>query len=223
MPRKETHTDIDDWWQDAFDQVGLKRPTDQLELFVFRVVLSVTSDTVCSKSVTSACPNSEPEEVIANLLVPWPNLLETQAAGTWRLTMVHSSRKQAKEPALCQPTYIITLPATPSLRRRPHCLVEVVWGHCSWFTAIAMPRWVNMYSCHALLYCICGPVLEGECKAFLNEALMTTELVECHTGSFFHINITWQVSDFIVDDSKHADLPSALILFSLRKISDPVG
>ena len=151
MPRKETHTDIDDWWQDAFDQVGLKRPTDQLELLVFRVVLRVTSDTVCSKSVTSACPNSEPEEVIANLLVPWPNLLETQAAGTWRLTMVHSSRKQAKEPALCQPTYIITLPATPSLRRRPHCLVEVVWGHCSWLTAIAMPRIAVTHYCIAFV------------------------------------------------------------------------
>ena len=33
---------------------------------------------------------------------------------------------------------------------------------------------------------------------------MTTELVECHTGSFFHTNITWQVSDFIVDDVQNA-------------------
>ena len=141
MPRKETHTDIDDWWQDAFDQVGLKRPTDQLELLVFRVVLSVTSDTVCSKSVTSACPNSEPEEVIANLLVPWPNLLETQAAGTWRLTMVHSSRKQAKEPALSAhihhhaPSHPI-VEETPPLPCRsglgtlllPHCYCDASLG-----------------------------------------------------------------------------------------------
>ena len=102
-------------------------------------------------------------------------------------------------------TYIITLPASPSLRRRPHCLVEVVWGQCSWLTAIAMPRWVNIYSCHALLHCICGPVLESGCKAFLNGFLMTAELVECQTGSFFHINISWwQVSDFIVEDVENA-------------------
>ena len=169
MPRKvirdETLTDIDDRWQEAFDQVGLERPADQLELLVFRVVLTVTSDTVCSKSVTAACPNSEPQEVIASLLVPWPNLLETQAAGTWRLTMVHPSRKQAREPALCQPTYIITLPANPSLRRRPHCLVEVVWGQVSWLTAIAMPGLISIAVMH---YCTAyvGRSWRGGAKLF---------------------------------------------------------
>lgn len=75
MPKKiirdETLTDIDDRWQEAFDKVGLERPADELELLVFRVViLTITSETICTKSVTSASPNSEPKEVIANLLAP---------------------------------------------------------------------------------------------------------------------------------------------------------
>ena len=62
-----------------------------------------------------------------------------------------------------------------------------------------MPRWVNIYSCLSLIRSACGPVLEGACDALLNGVTMTTELIECHTGSFFHITISWRVSDFIVE------------------------
>ena len=131
MPKKpirdETLTDIDDRWQEAFDKIGLERPAEELNILVFRVVLTITSDTICTKSVVTASPNCEPKEVIANILTPWPDL-SVQAEGTWRLTMVHPSRKQAREPELCQPTYVIIPAATPSLRRRPHCLVEVAGG-----------------------------------------------------------------------------------------------
>ena len=163
MPRKpmrdETLTDIDDRWQDAFASVGLERPADEVEILVYRVVFTATNKTICTKSVTSASPNCEPEEVISNLLTPWPDLL-APGADTWRLAMVHPSRKQAREPELCQPTYIIIPASLPVLRRRPQCLLEVVWGHRSWIAAIAMPRWVNAYSCYALLRGLGGPVLE---------------------------------------------------------------
>ena len=183
--------------------VGLERPADDVEILVFRVVFTATNKTICTKSVTSASPNCEPEEVIANLLAPWPDLV-VPGAYTWRLAMVHPSRKQAREPELCQPTYIIIPAALPVLRRRPHCLVEVVWGHQSWIAAIAMPRWVNVYSCYALLRGLCGPVLEHSCDAWLNEVRMTTELAECQNGSFFHFIIDWRISDCIVDDLQSA-------------------
>ena len=48
----ETLTDIDDRWQEAFDQVGLERPADQLELLVFRVVLTVTN---CLLQICYSC------------------------------------------------------------------------------------------------------------------------------------------------------------------------
>ena len=163
MPRKplrdETLTDIDDRWQEAFANVGLERP----EILVFRVVFTATNKTICAKSVTSASPNCEPEEVIANLLAPWPDLL-APGADTWRLAMVHPSRKQAREPELCQPTYIIIPAALPVLRRRPQCLLELFWGHQSWIAAIAMPRWVNVYIIAAMHYC---EVLVDQCLSIL--------------------------------------------------------
>lgn len=59
-------------------------------ILVYSVVLTVTSDEITSKSAAAACSNSEPQEVLAKLFAFWPNLLETQAAATWRLAMVHS-------------------------------------------------------------------------------------------------------------------------------------
>lgn len=42
--------------------------------------------------------------------------------------------------------------------------------------------------------------MEGVQEAKLNGTLLTTALVECHTGSFLQISLTWQHNAFIMDD-----------------------
>ena len=199
-PIDETPEDIDDRWHEAFQKYGLERPGEERLITVFRVILTVTSQDYLTKASTHAGPNCEPAEVLASVLEPWGELLAAQARKPLKLTMVHNSRKTAFDPALCHPTYIVTLTTDPHQRRRPHSLLEVTWGSRHWLVATALPRWINIYSCQALVRSICGPVLEEIHEAKLNGGRLSTLLVECHTGSFLQISLTWQSSYFIMED-----------------------
>ena len=199
-PTDETPGDIDDRWHVAFQKYGLERPGEERVIMVFRVILTVTSRDYPTKGSTHAGPNCEPDEVLASLLEPWGELLAADARKPLKLTMVHNSRKTAFDPVLCNPTYVVTLTSDPHQRRRPHCLLEITWGSRCWLVATALPRWICIYSCQALLCSICGPVLEGIHEAKLNGTRLTTVLVECYTGSFLQISLTWQHNSFIMDD-----------------------
>lgn len=200
LPAVESLADIDDRWQAVFRNVGLERPGETRLIMVFRVILTVTHRDYPTQGSTEAGPNCEPVEVLTGLLEPWSELFMGSALDTVKLTLVHAARKTACDPVLCNPTYVLTLTTDPFQRGHPHGLMEVTWGCRSWFGAVALPRWINIYSCQALLASLCGPVPEGVQEARLNGITLTTVLVECHTGSFLQISLTWQNNSFIMDD-----------------------
>lgn len=60
-----------------------------------------------------AGPNCEPDDVLSGLLEPWSELLAEGSRKAVKLTMVHTSRKAAFDPVLCNPTYVLTLTSDP--------------------------------------------------------------------------------------------------------------
>lgn len=147
MSATEVLEDIDDRWQAIFQDHGLERPGEARLIMVFRVILTVTSRDYPTHGSMEAGPNCEPGEVLAGLVEPWSELLAESARKNVKLTMVHTARKAAVDPVLCNPTYVLTLTSDPYQRGRPHGLLEVSWGCRSWFVAIALPRWINIYGC----------------------------------------------------------------------------
>ena len=51
---------------------------------------------------------------------------------------------------LSYPAYVLTRKGNPFHLLRPHGVIEVLWGHRLWVTAIALPKWINNYHCLGL-------------------------------------------------------------------------
>ena len=60
---------IDDLWQKAFENYGLKRPTEVTEIHVFRVILQSHRDKhACTRSVTKTGPLSDPIQTLEQII-----------------------------------------------------------------------------------------------------------------------------------------------------------
>eukprot|EP00434_Breviolum_minutum_P041318 symbB.v1.2.036756.t1/scaffold5224.1/size29657/3 len=60
---------IDDLWHKAFENYGLKRPTEVTEIHVFRVILQSSRDKdACTRSVTKTGPMSDPVQTLEQII-----------------------------------------------------------------------------------------------------------------------------------------------------------
>ena len=86
-------------------------------------------------------------------------------------------------------------------------VLEVIWGHRQWTTAIALPKWVNNYHCLGLLAQACGPILTSRnesCAMWCDNTRLSEELIECHIGSFVQVHIRTHCSDLVRIDLQAA-------------------
>ena len=197
---------FEELWHSALVNYGLERPSENTEIHVFRMILQTSLDkTACTRSVTSAGPMSDPVQTLEQIIEAWWDLeVETQNH-SWKLTAVNGARSWSPNKDLLNPVYVLTRKGDPFHLQRPHGVFEVIWGHRTWVTALALPKWINSYHCVGLLQNACGPMLAQSCAMWCDDNRLREELVECHIGSFVQVHIETVFCDLI-----RLDLQAAL-------------
>ena len=197
---EEVPVDLSAQWQAVLAKHGLERPSSRVLIHVYRARVVLIDGHFVGQSVTPADPDSDPSMVVQHIVLPWPELQKSDAGDNWFLCKVNPARRYARDPALCNPTYVLVLRTESLLQQRPHGLLEVSWGSRDWVTAIAAPRFINGYNCMAMMKNICGPVFERLNEIWCDGTRISEELAECRTGFFLQFHLVWQVSDQIKDD-----------------------
>ena len=189
---------LDDLWRNALDNYGLQRPTDVTEIHVFRVILQSTWDkNEGTRSVTRAGPMSDPFQTLERIIDGWSDLEIEEHDQSWRLSPINSACTWSSTNELSSPAYVLTRKGNPFHFLRPHGVLEVVWGHRQWTTAIALPRWINRYNCLGLFAQVCGPMLTPSCAIWCDNTRLSEELIECSIGSFVQVYIKAVCSDLV--------------------------
>ena len=195
---------LDDLWHRAFEHYGLMRPADVTEIHVFRVILQSSRDkNACTRSVTRTGPMSDPFQTLKRIIDEWWDLELEEHDPSWMLSPVNSACTWSSTNDFSSPAYVLTRKGNPFHLLRPHGVLEVVWGHRQWTTAIALPKWINNYHCLGLFAQVCGPILTSSCAIWCDNTRLSEELIECHIGSFVQVHIKAHCSDLI-----RIDLPS---------------
>ena len=189
---------LDVLWCKAFEHYGLQRPTDAAEIHVFRVLLQSSWDkNTCTRSVTRACPLSDPFQTLERIIDEWSDLEIEEENQSWRLSPVNAACTWSTTDVLSSPAYVLTRKGNPFHSLRPHGVLEVVWEHWQWTTAIALPKWINKYHCLGLFAQVCGPMLTPSCAIWCDDTRLCEELVECTIGSFVQVHIKGCYSDLV--------------------------
>ena len=187
---------LDVLWCKAFEHYGLQRPTDAAEIHVFRVLLQSSWDkNTCTRSVTRTCPLSDPFQTLERIIDEWSDLEIEEHNQSWRLSPVNTACTWSTTDVLSSPAYVLTRKGNPFHFLRPHGVLEVVWGHRQWTTAIALPKWINKYHCLGLFAQVCGPMLTPSCAIWCDDTRLCEEFVECTIGSFVQVHIKACCSD----------------------------
>ena len=196
---------MDDLWHKAFENYGLKRPAEVTEIHVFRVILQSSRDkNACTRSVTRTGPMSDPFQTLEHIIDEWWDLEIEEHDQSWTLSPVNSACTWSPNQDFSYPAYVLTRHGNPFHLLRPHGVLEVVWGHRQWVTAIALPKWINNYHCLGLFAQVCGPMLTSSCAIWCDDTRLSEELIECHIGSFVQVNIESPCSDLIRIDLQAA-------------------
>ena len=196
---------IDGLWHRAFENYGLQRPTDVTEIHVFRVILQSSWDkNACTRSVTRTDPMGDPFQTLERIIDEWSDLELEEHDQSWRLSPVNSACTWSSTNELCSPAYVLTRKGNPFHFLRPHGVLEVVWGHRQWTTAIALPKWINNYHCLGLFAQVCGPMLTPSFASWCDNTRLSEELVECSIGSFVQVHIKVTCSDLVRIDLQAA-------------------
>ena len=190
---------VDELWQTALENYGLERPSEDTEIHVFRVILQTSRDKdACTRSVTRAGPMSDPIQTLEQII---EGLVGLGDRGTRSFLDAHCCDPNKD---LAHPAYVLTRKGDPFHLQRPHGVLEVVWGHRFWVTAIALPKWINNYHCLGLLTLACGPMLAQCCAMWCDDTRLREELIECHIGSFVQVHIDTFFSDLVRIDLQAA-------------------
>ena len=196
---------IDDLWHMAFENYGLKRPTDVTEIHVFRVILQSSRDkNACTRSVTRTGPMSDPIQTLERIIDEWWDLEIEEHDQSWMLSPVNSACTWSPNIDFSYHAYVLTRKGNPFHLLRPHGVLEVVWGHLQWATAIALPKWINYYHCLGLFAQVCGPMLTSSCAIWCDNIRLSDELIECDIGSFVQVHIESLCSDLVRIDLQAA-------------------
>ena len=202
---KVSSSALDVLWCKAFEHYGLQRPTDTAEIHVFRVLLQSSWDkNTCTRSVTRTCPLSDPFQTLERIIDEWSDLEIEEHNQSWRLSPVNTACTWSTTDELSSPAYVLTRKGNPFHSLRPHGVLEVVWGHRQWTTAIALPKWINKYHCLGLFAQVCGPMLTPSCAIWCDDTRLCEELVECTIGSFVQVHIKACCSDLVRIDLQAA-------------------
>ena len=97
----------------------------------------------CTRSVTRTCPLSDPFQTLERIIDEWSDLEIEEHNQSWRLSPVNTACTWSTTDELSSPAYVLTRKGNPFHSLRPHGVLEVVWGHRQWTTAIALPKWIN--------------------------------------------------------------------------------
>ena len=196
---------LDELWQSALDGYGLERPSEETEIHVFRVILKPSLDEqACTRSITHAGPLRDPNETLEQIIEACWHLEVEEQDHSWKLTAVNRARTWSPNKDLLHPVYILTRRGDPFYLQRPHGVLEVSWGHRSWVTAVAFPKWINNYHCLGLLKNACGPILDHCCAMWCDDTRLREELIECNIGSFVQVHIETFFSDLVRIDLQAA-------------------
>ena len=196
---------IDDLWDKALDNYGLVRPTEVTEIHVFRVILQSSWDkNACTRTVTRTDPRDDPFQTLTRIIGEWPDLELEEQHQSWRLFPVHRACTWSSANELSSPAYVLTRKGNPFHLLRPHGVLEVVWGHRQWTTAIAFPKWINKYHCIGLFARVGGPMLTPSFAGWCDNTRLREELVEVSIGSFVQVHIRATCSDLVRIDLQAA-------------------
>ena len=105
---------------------------------------------------------------------------------------------------LSSPAYVLTRKGNPFHFLHPHGVLEVVWGHRQWTTALAFPKWINQYHCLGIFARVCGPMLTPSFACWCDNTRLREELVEVSIGSFVQVHIRVTCSDLVRIDLQAA-------------------
>ena len=174
---------LDVLWCKAFEHYGLQRPTDAAEIHVFRVLLQSSWDkNTCTRSVTRTCPLSDPFQTLERIIDEWSDLEIEEHNQSWRLSPVNTACTWSTTDELSSPAYVLTRKGNPFHSLRPHGVLEVVWGHRQWTTAIALPKWINNFHCLGLFAQVCGPIhIKAHCNDLIRIDLQAALQRSIHT------------------------------------------
>ena len=196
---------IDDLWNRALDNCGLLRPTEITEIHVFRVILQSSWDkNACTRTVTRTDPMDDPFQTLDRIIDEWPDLELEEQHQSWRLFPVNRACTWSSANELSSPAYVLTRKGNPFHFLRPHGVLEVVWGHRQWTTAIALPKWINKYHCLGIFARVCGPMLTPSFASWCDNTRLREELVEVSIGSFVQVHIRATCSDLVRIDLQAA-------------------
>ena len=159
------------------------RPADVTEIHVYRVILQSSRDqNACTRSVTRTGPMSDPFQTLKRIIDEWWDLELEERDPSWMLSPVSSACTWSSTNDFSSPAYVLTRKGNPFHLLRPHGVLEVVWGHRQWTTAIALPKWINNYHCLGLFAQVCGPILTSSCAMWCDNTRLSEELIECPLG-----------------------------------------
>ena len=105
---------------------------------------------------------------------------------------------------LSSSAYVLTRKGNPFHFLRPHGVLEAVWRHRQWTTAIVFPKWINKYHCLGIFAWVCGPMLTPSFASWCNNTRLREELVEVSIGSFVQVHIRATCSDLVRIDLQAA-------------------
>ena len=149
-------------------------------------------------------PMSDPFQTLKRIIDEWWDLELEEHDPSWMLSPVNSACTWSSTNDFSSPAYVLTRKGNPFHLLRPHGVLEVVWGHRQWTTAIALPKWINNYHCLGLFDQVCGPILTSSCAMWCDNTRLSEELIECHIGSFVQVHIKAHCSDLIRIDLQAA-------------------
>ena len=96
---------------------------------------------------------------LLRIIDEWPDLELEEQHQSWRFFPVNRACTWSSANELSSSAYVLTRKANPFHFLRSHGVLEVVWGHSQWTTAIALPKWINNYHCLGIFAWVCGSVL----------------------------------------------------------------
>ena len=171
---------------------------------VFRVLLQSSWDkNACSRTVTRTDPMDDPFQTLTRIIGEWSDLELEEQHQSWRLFPVHRACTWSSANELSSPAYVLIRKENPFHFLPPHGVLEVVWGHRQWTTAIAFPKWINKY-CLGLFAQVCGPMLTPCFAGWCDNTRLREELVEVSIGSFVQVHIRPTCSDLVRIDLQAA-------------------
>ena len=184
---------LDAQWQFTLQTYGLRRPSRDGFLQIFRAVSSyIGPGNPAILSVPVSAQDSP--DLLLNLIEQgWNDLRIPGTVVPWQLFPIDSTRAQSGHRALAYPTYVmVSHDDFASFEQRPHGLMEVVVPGDSWLFGTVLPWRVNWPIIREFIspWCPMGMVVD-RIEILLSGVHLTEQLVECWHGFYARVILTY--------------------------------